>query len=79
MQWKLQKNILARFSSLHVKDEIKASSGNERYESTILGAGIVNVKEVIDFVRKNSKAAFIISLNRNRIREKLHLTVRKKT
>ena len=44
-----------RFSSLHVKDEIKASGGNEKYESTILGAGIVNVKEVIDFVRKNSK------------------------
>jgi sugar phosphate isomerase/epimerase len=44
-----------RFSSLHVKDEIKATGGNEKYESTILGAGIVNVKEVIDFVRKNSK------------------------
>ena len=44
-----------RFSSLHVKDEIKASGGNEKYESTILGAGIVNVKDVIDFVRKNSK------------------------
>jgi sugar phosphate isomerase/epimerase len=44
-----------RFSSLHVKDEIKATSGNEKYESTILGTGIVNVKEVIDFVRKNSK------------------------
>jgi sugar phosphate isomerase/epimerase len=44
-----------RFSSLHVKDEILASGGNEKYESTILGAGIVNVKEVIDMVRKNSK------------------------
>ena len=44
-----------RFSSLHVKDEIKATSGNDKYESTILGTGIVNVKEVIDFVRKNSK------------------------
>ena len=44
-----------RFSSLHVKDEIKATSGNEKYESTILGTGIVNVKEVIDFVRKNTK------------------------
>ena len=44
-----------RFSSLHVKDEIKASEGNEKYESTILGKGIVNVKEVIDMVRKNIK------------------------
>lgn len=44
-----------RFASLHVKDEIKATEGNEKYESTILGKGIVNVKEVIDMVRKNSK------------------------
>ena len=44
-----------RFSSLHVKDEIKATGGNEKYESTILGAGIVNVKEVIDMIRKQSK------------------------
>ena len=44
-----------RFSSLHVKDEIKATSGNDKYESTILGTGIVNVKEVIDFIRKNTK------------------------
>jgi len=44
-----------RFSSIHVKDEIKATEGNEKYESTILGAGIVNVKEVIDMVRKSSK------------------------
>ncbi|HEX6845715.1 MAG TPA: sugar phosphate isomerase/epimerase [Chitinophagaceae bacterium] len=44
-----------RFSSLHVKDEIKATGGNEKYESTILGKGIVNVKEVIDMIRKQSK------------------------
>lgn len=44
-----------RFSSLHVKDEIAATGGNEHYESTVLGAGIVNVKAVIDEVRKNSK------------------------
>jgi sugar phosphate isomerase/epimerase len=48
-----------RFQSLHVKDEIKAekkadSNGNgEKYESTILGKGIVNVKEVIDLCRKS--------------------------
>jgi sugar phosphate isomerase/epimerase len=44
-----------RFSSVHVKDEIKATEGNEKYESTILGTGIVNVKEVIDMIRKSSK------------------------
>ena len=42
-----------RFQSMHVKDEIKASSGNERFESTELGAGIVPVKEVIDLGRKS--------------------------
>jgi sugar phosphate isomerase/epimerase len=41
-----------RFQSLHVKDEILSSDKNEKYESAILGAGVVNVKEVIDLVRK---------------------------
>ena len=44
-----------RFSSIHAKDEIKATEGNDKFESTILGAGIVNVKEVIDMVGKNTK------------------------
>ncbi|HLG40546.1 MAG TPA: sugar phosphate isomerase/epimerase family protein [Chitinophagaceae bacterium] len=42
-----------RFQSMHVKDEIKAASGNEQYESTMLGKGIVPVKEVIDLGRKS--------------------------
>ena len=42
-----------RFESMHVKDEITSTKGNEKYESTILGAGIVNVKEVIDLGRKS--------------------------
>ncbi len=42
-----------RFESMHVKDEILSKGGHEKYESTILGAGIVNVKEVID-LGKNS-------------------------
>lgn len=41
-----------RFESMHVKDEIKASGGNEKYESTVLGKGIIPVKEVIDLGRK---------------------------
>jgi sugar phosphate isomerase/epimerase len=42
-----------RFPSMHVKDEIKATSGNEHYESTVLGKGIIGVKEVIDYGKKN--------------------------
>lgn len=49
-----------RFLSLHVKDEIKATEGNEKYESTILGKGIVNLKEVIDEVRKTTKGVHYI-------------------
>jgi len=42
-----------RFELMHVKDEIKATSGNEKYESTILGQGIVNTKQVTDLGRKS--------------------------
>lgn len=49
-----------RFSSMHVKDEIKATGGNEKYESTILGKGIVPVKEIIDMGRKTGTIHFII-------------------
>lgn len=41
-----------RFENVHVKDEIKAASGNEKYESTILGQGIVDAKNVIDTATK---------------------------
>jgi len=43
-----------RFESMHVKDEIASTEGNEKYESTVLGSGIVNVKEVIDLGRKSA-------------------------
>ena len=42
-----------RFESLHVKDEITVTGGHEKFESTILGAGIVSVREVIDLCRKS--------------------------
>jgi sugar phosphate isomerase/epimerase len=44
-----------RFVSMHVKDEIKGTDGgaNHEYESTVLGKGIVNPKEVIDLGRKS--------------------------
>ncbi len=41
-----------RFENVHVKDEIAATSGSEKYESTILGAGIVNCREVVDLATK---------------------------
>jgi sugar phosphate isomerase/epimerase len=48
-----------RFESMHVKDEIvstapaPAGGNHEKYESCVLGTGIVNVKEVIDLGRKS--------------------------
>ena len=41
-----------RFESLHVKDEIKAA-GEDKYESTVLGKGIIPVKEIIDLGKKS--------------------------
>ncbi len=43
-----------RFQSMHVKDEIKSEKGemNDNYESTILGKGILPVKEIVDQFRK---------------------------
>ncbi len=41
-----------RFENLHVKDEIAASEGTDKYESTIIGKGIVNAREVIDLATK---------------------------
>ena len=46
------KKFPGRFPSMHVKDEIKATSGSEQYESTVLGKGIIGVKEVIDYGKK---------------------------
>ena len=42
-----------RFELMHVKDEIKATSGTEKYESTILGEGIVNTRQVVDLGKKS--------------------------
>lgn len=41
-----------RFENLHVKDEIESSGGGDKYESTIIGKGIVNAREVIDLATK---------------------------
>ena len=41
-----------RFESLHVKDEILSGRKEEKYESTVLGKGIVNVRENLAIVKK---------------------------
>jgi sugar phosphate isomerase/epimerase len=56
----IMKKYPGRFESMHVKDEIAAAGGNEKFESTILGTGIVPVKEVIDLGRKWGTKHFII-------------------
>lgn len=44
-----------RFELMHVKDEIKSAKGEMggNYESTILGKGIIPVKDIIDLGRKS--------------------------
>jgi sugar phosphate isomerase/epimerase len=45
-----------RFASMHVKDEIKAPGKgemNDEYESTILGKGILPVKEIVNLFKKS--------------------------
>ena len=49
-----------RFQSLHVKDEILSEKGNEKYESCILGQGVVNVKELLGLIKKDSKKVHYI-------------------
>lgn len=49
-----------RFELMHVKDEIKATSGKEPYESTILGEGIVGTRQVCDQGKKTGTRYFII-------------------
>lgn len=43
-----------RFVSMHVKDEVKAENGksDRAYESTVLGKGVVNVKEILSLADK---------------------------
>jgi sugar phosphate isomerase/epimerase len=41
-----------RFENIHVKDEIVATEGREKYVSTIIGQGIVNARQVLDLAKK---------------------------
>ncbi|TAE52178.1 MAG: sugar phosphate isomerase/epimerase [Bacteroidetes bacterium] len=49
-----------RFQSLHVKDEIASQSEGHGYESTILGQGIVGVKDVLALARKKGGSIHLI-------------------
>ena len=51
------------FQSMHVKDEIKSEKAGEmggHYESTVLGKGIIPVKEIVDLGKKSGTIHFII-------------------
>ena len=49
-----------RFELMHVKDEIRAKKGKEKYESTILGKGIVGTKEVCELGRTTGGTKYFI-------------------
>lgn len=51
-----------RFESLHVKDEVKSQKGEMGggYESTILGKGLVPVKDILKLAKKSGTKHFII-------------------
>lgn len=57
------KHYPGRFTLMHVKDEIKKTPGGQHdslYESAVLGKGVVNVKEVVDFAMNSGTTHFII-------------------
>jgi sugar phosphate isomerase/epimerase len=58
----LLKQYPGRFKSFHVKDEIKSDKKDSMggYESTILGTGVIPVKEVLDIGKKTGDVHFII-------------------
>jgi len=57
----VMKQYPGRFEIIHAKDEIKAKSGNEKYESTILGEGIVNTEKVLELATtKGGTKCYII-------------------
>ncbi|MES1222429.1 MAG: TIM barrel protein, partial [Bacteroidota bacterium] len=59
----IMKQYPGRFSSMHVKDEIKSAGKGEmggEYESTVLGKGIIPVKDIVDLGRKSGTIHFII-------------------
>ncbi len=56
----VMKKYAGRFETLHVKDEIKATEGNEKYVSCVLGKGIVNPQAVVDMAVKTGGANLLV-------------------
>jgi sugar phosphate isomerase/epimerase len=48
-----------RYETVHVKDMIPAE-GEEKYESTIIGAGLVGTREATDLARKTGSWLFVV-------------------
>lgn len=49
-----------RFIAMHVKDEIKSATHNEGYESTVVGKGVVGVKDILNYAQTSGTKMFII-------------------
>ena len=58
----LLKKYPGRFELMHVKDEIKSDTGQgmDGYDSTILGQGVMPVKEIVKEARKNGGTTWFI-------------------
>jgi sugar phosphate isomerase/epimerase len=58
----LLKKYPGRFELMHVKDEIKSDTGQgmDGYDSTILGTGVMPVKEIVKEARKNGGTTWFI-------------------
>jgi sugar phosphate isomerase/epimerase len=56
----IAKKYPGRFEMMHVKDEILATEGKEKYVSTILGKGIVGPREVCDYGRSSGETKYFI-------------------
>ena len=56
----IAKKYPGRFELMHVKDEILSTGKEEKYESTILGKGIVGTREICDIGRNSGGTKFFI-------------------
>lgn len=59
----IAKDVLAqypgRYENIHVKDMVKVE-GSEKYESGILGKGVVNIKDVMDLAKASGTKLFVV-------------------
>lgn len=56
----IMKKYPKHFESMHVKDEIESQGGHDKYESTILGKGLIPVKEIMDLGRQWGTLHYVI-------------------